>query len=63
MKINKKDLIDWERLANDALDRLCVIYNPDEVADWLFSIGYTTDELITLKFDKEAVERIAKELK
>lgn len=58
MKINKKDLIDWERLANDLLDHLVDVQSPNEVASWLLTTGYTADELITLGFDKEAVDRI-----
>lgn len=58
MKINKKDLIDWERLANDLLDHLVDTQSPNEVASWLLTTGYTADELITLGFDKEAVDRI-----
>lgn len=58
MKINKKDLIDWERLANDLLDRYCEVESPNEVISWLLAIGYSREELITLRFDKEAVDRI-----
>ena len=58
MKIIKKDLIDWERLANDLLDRYCEAESPNEVISWLLAIGYSREELITLKFDKEAVDRI-----
>lgn len=58
MKINKKDLIDWERLANDLLDHLVDTQSPNELASWLLTTGYTADELITLGFDKEAVDRI-----
>jgi hypothetical protein len=58
MKMNKKDLIDWERLANDLLDRYCEVENPNEVISWLLAIGYTREELITLKFDEDAVDRI-----
>lgn len=58
MKINKKDLINWERLANDLLDRYCEVESPNEVASWLMANGYAADELITLGFDKESVDRI-----
>lgn len=58
MKMNKKDLIDWERLANDLLDRACEMESPNELASWLLAIGYSAEELVILGFDKEAVDRI-----
>jgi len=58
MKMNKKDLIDWERLANDLLDRAVEMESPNELTSWLLAIGYSAEELIILGFDRDAVERI-----
>jgi len=58
MKMNKKDLIDWERLANDLLDRAVEMESPNELTSWLLAIGYSVEELIILGFDRDAVERI-----
>lgn len=56
--MHKEDLIDWERLANNLLDRACEMESPNELASWLLAIGYNTEELIILGFDRDAVERI-----
>lgn len=59
----KKVDIDWERLANDLLDKFVEAESPNEVTEWLLLSGYTVDELVTLKFDRDAVERIDSNLR
>ena len=59
----KKVDIDWERLANDLLDRFADVESPNDAAEWLLSSGYTVDEVVTLGFDKESVDRIDSHLR
>jgi hypothetical protein len=34
------------------------VESPNDAAEWLLSSGYTVDEVVTLGFDKESVDRI-----
>jgi hypothetical protein len=57
----KKVDIDWKRLAGDLLDRFVEVESPEDATQWLLLSGYTIDELVTLGFDKDAVELIDSE--
>jgi hypothetical protein len=57
----KKVHIDWKRLAGDLLDRFVEVESPEDATQWLLLSGYTIDELVTLGFDKDAVELIDSE--